>query len=184
AYGPWGEPSDWTGPRFRYTGQAAFPEAQAYHYKARVYDPALGRFLQTDPIGQADDPNLYAYVKGDPVNETDPSGLAGCGTKIPGRDSANCNSTLVLRMTKNMAMAGRGLTQVPSLISLGRLRERLKHRRSRISTRAKDLKRAKVERSMRLREARGWLWALQSLLAELYFWKRVRSLPLGTVPFA
>ena len=95
AYGPWGEPSDWTGPRFRYTGQAAFPEAQAYHYKARVYDPALGRFLQTDPIGQADDPNLYAYVKGDPVNETDPSGLAGCGTKIPGRDSANCNSTLV-----------------------------------------------------------------------------------------
>ncbi|WP_397422219.1 RHS repeat-associated core domain-containing protein [Phenylobacterium sp.] len=74
AYGPWGEPSDWTGPRFRYTGQAAFPEAQAYHYKARVYDPALGRFLQTDPIGQADDPNLYAYVRGDPVNGIDPAG--------------------------------------------------------------------------------------------------------------
>ena len=95
AYGPWGEPSDWTGPRFRYTGQATFPEAQAYHYKARVYDPAMGRFLQTDPIGQADDPNLYAYVRGDPVNMGDPSGLEGCGTRIAGQDSANCNSISV-----------------------------------------------------------------------------------------
>jgi len=35
----------------------------------------MGRFLQTDPIGQADDPNLYAYVKDDPVDRSDPTGL-------------------------------------------------------------------------------------------------------------
>jgi RHS repeat-associated protein len=35
--------------RFGYTGQAWLPEAQLYHYKARAYVPALGRFLQTDP---------------------------------------------------------------------------------------------------------------------------------------
>ena len=74
-YGPYGEPNDWSGPRFRYTGQAALPEFQAYHYKARVYDPVFGRFFQTDPIGQKDDPNLYAYVGGDPVNGSDPTGL-------------------------------------------------------------------------------------------------------------
>ena len=57
-YGPYGELDDWGGwtsgtrlSRFRYTGQAAFPELQLYHYKARVYDPMLGRFLQTDPVG-------------------------------------------------------------------------------------------------------------------------------------
>ncbi|MCX7056157.1 MAG: hypothetical protein NTZ79_02935 [Proteobacteria bacterium] len=49
-YGPYGEPSTWAGSRFRYTGQIALPEASLYHYKARVYDPKLGRFLQTDPI--------------------------------------------------------------------------------------------------------------------------------------
>ncbi len=73
-YGPYGEPPSWTGSRFRYTGQIALPEAQLYHYKARVYDPVLGRFLQTDPIGSKDDLDLYTYTGNDPLDKTDPSG--------------------------------------------------------------------------------------------------------------
>ena len=39
------------------TGQIALFEARLYHYQARVYDPGIGRFLQTDPVGTKDDIN-------------------------------------------------------------------------------------------------------------------------------
>jgi len=79
-YGPYGEPKDisnnefWGGSAFRYTGQIALPQLQLYYYKARVYDPKWGRFLQTDPIGSKDDLDLYAYTADDPVNRSDPTG--------------------------------------------------------------------------------------------------------------
>lgn len=47
------------------------------HYRARYYDPALGRFISEDPIGLAGGTNHYAYVNNSPANATDPTGLAG-----------------------------------------------------------------------------------------------------------
>lgn len=76
-YDAWGNTVASTGvlPVYGYSGREP-DETGLIYYRARYYDPAVGRFTQPDPIGFAGgDINLYAYVKGNPVNETDPTGL-------------------------------------------------------------------------------------------------------------
>lgn len=81
-YEAFGENPGLTSGTYRYTAQRLDPETAGstsqpsglYDYRARIYSPTLGRFLQPDPAGYTAGDNLYAYVGNDPVDGTDPSG--------------------------------------------------------------------------------------------------------------
>ena len=74
SYDEYGIPAATNIGRFGYTGQTWIAELGLWNYKARMYSPTLGRFMQTDPIGYGDGLNWYDYVGGDPVNLIDPTG--------------------------------------------------------------------------------------------------------------
>jgi RHS repeat-associated protein len=60
---------------YTYTGREWDKETALYYYRARYYDPSIGRFISRDPIGFEGGINLYAYVQNNPVNWIDPWGL-------------------------------------------------------------------------------------------------------------
>ncbi len=74
----WGNVKAETGPRlhpFTYTGREV-GEAGFHFYRARFYQPSVGRFSQEDPIRlRGGDINFYGYVLRDPTNWIDPYGL-------------------------------------------------------------------------------------------------------------
>ena len=67
---------------YLYTGQRNEAETGLYFYKARFYDPALGRFIQPDTLvpdlASSGAYDRYAYVNNNPINFNDPSGNKPC----------------------------------------------------------------------------------------------------------
>ena len=62
--------------RFLFTGREYDSTFSFYEYRARAYNPTLGRFMSEDPkLFDAGDYNLYRYCHNDPLDMTDPMGL-------------------------------------------------------------------------------------------------------------
>jgi len=76
------------GNRFLFTGREWLAELKLYDYRARMYQPEIGRFMQPDPKQfAAGDYNLYRYCHNDPVNKNDPMGLFAGITEGPLKDN-------------------------------------------------------------------------------------------------
>lgn len=74
-YDAFGNSSGTSLTRYDYTGRERDPETGLLYYRARWYDPQVGRFISEDPIGLAGGINQFGYVSNNPQNATDPSGL-------------------------------------------------------------------------------------------------------------
>lgn len=71
-----------------------------YYYRARYYDPAVGRFSSEDPIGFASEMDFYSYVRNNPTYLIDPRGLqAAIGEPAkPGVNTIVCNGSGGIRI--------------------------------------------------------------------------------------
>jgi RHS repeat-associated protein len=57
-------------------------DAEHYNY-FRDYDPSIGRYVESDPLGVALGPDTYSYVDSRPLDLTDAFGLCPCDVHLP-----------------------------------------------------------------------------------------------------
>lgn len=65
------------GQPYSFQGREWDPVLRMFYFRARYYDPVLGRFISQDPSLYSDSPNLYQGFLSNPITVTDPTGTEG-----------------------------------------------------------------------------------------------------------
>jgi len=99
--------------KYTYTGQEKDPETGLMNYKARMYDPNIGRFYTMDPAGQT--PSFYNYCGNNPVSFTDPTG------ELFGIDDAIIITAFAIGATINVASNWDDISKSGGLTSFTKL---------------------------------------------------------------
>jgi RHS repeat-associated protein len=87
--------------RYGYTGRELDPDTGLMYYRARWYDPGVGRFISEDPIGLLAGPNAYSYAGNNPIWANDPSGLASILVVVGARSNGGAGGAYIMLLDKN-----------------------------------------------------------------------------------
>src|SRR5262249_46047553 len=92
---------------YQFAGKRLFATLGLYDSRVRQYSPSMGRFLQRDPKGTVDGPNVYTYCGNNPTSYTDPMGQEKVSATLS-KSVASVPATEMALLTRNArdALAG------------------------------------------------------------------------------
>jgi hypothetical protein len=91
--------------------------SSASYYRARYYDPAVGRFLSEDQIGNDEGSNLYLYTRNEPITYGDPTGLYKLVGFPPGKaQQMNDAVRSAINVLKDSTCTGCAGSNAPNII--------------------------------------------------------------------